>query len=257
VAFCDRFAALEDKGRATNVIYLDLSKAFDAVPHNILASKLERHGFDGWTTRWIRNWLDGRTQRVAINGSVSKWRPVMSGILQGSVRGPALFNVFVGDMDSGTECTLNKFANDTNLCGAVNKLEGRSAVRRDLDGLERWACANLMKVSKAKCKVLHMGQGNPKHKYRLGREWIETRPEEKDLRMLVDEKPNVDPTMCTCSTESHNCILGCIKRSVSSRSREVILPLYSTLVRPHLESCVQLFSTGKTWSCWSGSRGGP
>jgi len=98
-----------------------------------------------------------------------------------SVLGPVLFNIFVGDMDSGIECTLSKFADDMRLCGAVNMLEGRDAIQRDLNRLERWACANLMEFNKAKCKVLHMSRGNPKCKYRLGREWIESRTEEKDF----------------------------------------------------------------------------
>jgi len=65
-----------------------------------------------------------------------------------------LFNIFVSNMDSRTECTISKLGNDTKLSSAVNTLEGRDAVQRDL---ERWASANLMKFNKAKCRVLHMG----------------------------------------------------------------------------------------------------
>jgi len=164
---------------------------------------------------------------------------VTSGVPQGLVLGPVLFHIFVGNMDSGTECTLSKFADDTKLCGVVDTLEGREAIPRDLDRLERWACVNHMKFNKANCKVLHMGQGNPKHKYSLGGEWLESSPEEKDLGMMVDEKLNMS-RQCALAAQKANHMLGCIKSSVASRAREGILPLYFALIRPHLDYCIQL-----------------
>ena len=99
---------------------------------------------------------------------MSKWRAVMSGVSQGLVLVPVLVFVFVGDLDSGIECILSQFANDSTLCGVADILEGRDAIQRYLYKKERWTHANLRKFNKAKCKVLNMEWCNPMHKCRLG-----------------------------------------------------------------------------------------
>ncbi|PKU43508.1 rna-directed dna polymerase from mobile element jockey-like [Limosa lapponica baueri] len=107
----------------------------------------------GWPhSKSCGQWLDAQV------GTSDKW------CSSGASTGLVLFNMFVSDMDSEIECTLSKFASDTKLCGVVDTLEGRDAIWRDLDSLERWGHVNLMKFNQAKCKVLHLGHSNPKHK---------------------------------------------------------------------------------------------
>ena len=140
----------------------------------------------------------------------------MSGVPQGSILGTVLLHIFI--KDTGIECTLSKFADDTKLNGAVDTIEGKDAIQRDLDKLETWAHVNLMIFNKAKCKL------------------TESSPVEKYFEVLVDKKLDTSQ-QCALAAQKASSILGCIKRGVASREREVVVPLYFALMRPQMEYC--------------------
>ena len=108
-----------DKGRPVDVVYLDFAIVFDTVPHKSLLYKIRSVGMDHRVSTWIENWLQGRVQTVVINAGYSEW----SGVPQGSVLGPNLFNLFINDLEDGVNSSISVFADDTKLSRAITSLQ--------------------------------------------------------------------------------------------------------------------------------------
>ncbi|TRZ09454.1 hypothetical protein HGM15179_017652 [Zosterops borbonicus] len=126
--------------------------------------------------------------------------------------------------------------------GAVANTPGDwAALQKGLGRVERWAERNCVKFNKGKCRVLHLGKNNPGHHNRLGADQLGSSSVGKDLRALVDINLSMSQ-QCVLVANKANSILGCLRKSTDIWSREVILPLYSTLVKPHLKCRVQFWA---------------
>ena len=230
-----------DECRSVDIIYLDFQKAFDKVPHKRLLDKVLTHGISGSIHNWIKDWLSNRKQRVVINGASSPWLSVKSGVPQGSVLGPVLFLIYVNDLDDGLTCKVSKFADDTKISSKVITTQEKEALQSDLDQLTSWANKWQMKFNLSKCKVLHIGSNNDQVQYEMNGHILESVNKEKDLGVTIsnDLKPGKH---CSEVVKTANRLVGFIGRTFENKSETVLLKLYNSLVRPHLEYCVQFWS---------------
>ena len=241
LTFMDDITKMTDLGNSVDILYLDFSKAFDTVPHKRLVHKLKMHGITGKISDWITGWLTGRRQRVKLNGRYSDWCSVSSGVPQGSVLGPTLFIIYLNDLEETTSSNMLKFADDAKIYRQVNNDSDAQALQEDMNTLQKWAKKWKMTFNADKCKCMHIGKNNRKYSYNIGATKMEETEEEKDLGVLISNNLKVSK-QCEHASKRANQAAGIIKRTIVNREENIMMNLYKTLVRPHLEYCSQVWS---------------
>ena len=236
--FMEHISKWADDGSPVDVINLDFQKAFDKVPHQRLLIKLKSHGIGESVVNWVRDWLSGRKQRVVVEGEESSWRPVISGVSQGSVLGPILFLIYINDLENEIGSNILKFADDTKMFRRVESQEDRHQLQSDLNKLVKWAEKCQMLFNKDKCKYLHIGQANATKNYLMINTVLLSTEREKDVGVVVSSDMKVSE-QCGIAARKGNQILGLIRRNIAYRDKRLIIPPYMSLVRPHLEYCTQ------------------
>ena len=238
LCFLEEITKLIDVGSPVDIIYLDFQKAFDKVPHQRLLLKLKAHGIGDSITDWIEQWLTDRRQRVVVDGEVSNWKSVLSGVPQGSVLGPILFLIYINDLDDSITSNVLKFADDTKLFRKVNTDGDKQHLQNDLDRLVKWSEKWQMLFNFGKCKCLHTGHRNLNVNYKMGDTVLGTTVKEKDLGVTISADMKVSE-QCGIAASKGNQILGLIRRNITYKGKKLIIPLYKAIVRPHLEYCIQ------------------
>ena len=233
-----------DQGKCFDIIFLDFSKAFDVVCHKRLMIKLEAIGIRGKVLRWIKDWISKRRQRVVVDGEYSDWVEVLSSVIQGSVLGGILFDIFIDDIDDAiTLALLKKFADDAKLAKMIENVGDAQQMQENLDRLCEWARTWKMSFNAKKCKVMHFGKNNMRYGYNMNGCDIEEVKEEKDLGVWMEE--DMRPSkQCKMAAQSANWALGQLSRAFHFRKASCLVPLYKTFVRPKLEHAVA------AWSPW-------
>ena len=237
---------LDETGQ-TDIIYLDFAKAFDTVSHRHLIAKLESFGLADNLLNWMKAYLHGRHQRVLVEGEVSNWLPVVSGVPQGSILGPLLFILFINDLPrSARNSRVALFADDAKCCRKITTIEDCRLLQQDLTRIIEWSKTWKMKFNAGKCQVLSVTRKAHKivYNYTINGTNLEQVSSIKDLGVIINTSLTWDKHIENIINKTYR-KLGMIKRSMGYHSpRETLLALYKTLVRSTLDYASQV------WSPW-------
>ena len=245
----DKIVDILESGSNADAIYLDFAKAFDKVDHGIVLKKLSLLGIRGLLLQWIQSFLSSRTQMVMVNGVLSDPAPVTSGVPQGSVIGPLLFLILIGDIDQNVaHAFLSSFADDTRLLREVNGVRDASSLQSDLEAVYQWAEDNNAFFNNTKFEALRYGIDEILKNitsYTAPDGTIITDKEHlKDLGVTMSADGTFKQHISNMCLSARN-MCSWILRTFESRSPDLMLTVWKSLVLPILDYCSQLWSPSK------------
>ena len=248
----DRITSELENGKGVDVVYLDFAKAFDKVDHGITLRKLKLLGIKGQLGRWICSFLTNRVQSVLVEGKKSKPKPVTSGVPQGSVLGPLLFLVLIGDIDKTVASSfLSSFADDTRVGKGIASEEDIHNLQADLEAIYKWSVDNNMTFNSDKFELL-------RYKSKSSKELQASTSYSSDNGSIIEEKLHVRDLGVTLSNTAtfsqhihEKCIavkskISWVLRTFKTRESLPMLTLWKTQIMCHLDYCSQLWSPKKT-----------
>lgn len=231
------WASAIDANQQTDAFILDFAKAFDTVPHERLKSKLHSYGITGKTLNWIDAFLCQRSQRVVVNGAKSKWTRVTSGVPQGTVLGPALFNLFINDITTVVRSEIRLFADDCICYRTILSPSDCNILQQDIENLASWADKWSMKFAPSKCKTIRISRKirkNIPYLYHLQGVALDSVKEIKYLGVTITHNLRWNKHIADIVSRS-NKVLGLLRRNLSFCNQQVKQAAYIGLVRPMLE----------------------
>ena len=181
-----------DKGHVIGVLFMDLSKAFDTINHNLLIAKMEAYGFSELTLKMMNSYFSDRFQRTNVNSSYSTWENVLSGVPQGSILGPLFFNIFINDIFFFIDkCKFGNYADDNTLFfSGTNITLVKSQLRVEFNALTKWFYDNYMVLNPGKCHYMSFGNISNDDDIILNEKCIKRSTEQVLLGITIDDKLN-------------------------------------------------------------------
>ena len=244
----DTVLGILEEGGPVDVFYFDFCKAFDSVPHYRLLTKMQSMGIAGKTLDIVADFLSGRKLQTSVGGSISAPRDVLSGVPQGSVLGPLLFVIFINDLPDYISSFAKLFADDLKVIVNPDNIE---EVCKMIKRLEEWENIWLLKFNPQKCKVMHIPyNNNSNHSYTFNNVVLESINKEKDLGVFTCSTLSWHEQIKACISKA-NKMIAWVTRNLIVRDMHVMLNIYKTIIRPHLEYCTQLWSPPAARGNWA------